>query len=214
MKKTLITIAAVTLLSTSASFAQSVTLSFGVGYLHTGTTTSSSLWPESSGLLNVLVLTNGQTWAQQGNLNDLFSQLTNSFTPTGAARVAFGNTSEEGVFGSGPVINLTGGVATGQEFLLVGYSSLGLSAAQPGLGTTGFYYRDPTWTLPAAGAFVDVFAETASYGGALPDATFTSGAGAAGPGGFTTVPEPSTYALLSLAGLALGGYAARRRRRA
>jgi hypothetical protein len=28
------------------------------------------------------------------------------------------------------------------------------------------------------------------------------------------VPEPSTYALLSLAGLALGGYAARRRRRA
>jgi hypothetical protein len=30
----------------------------------------------------------------------------------------------------------------------------------------------------------------------------------------SVVPEPSTYALLSLAGLALGGYAARRRRRA
>lgn len=31
---------------------------------------------------------------------------------------------------------------------------------------------------------------------------------------FSAVPEPSTYALLSLAGLALGGYAMRRRRRA
>jgi hypothetical protein len=36
---------------------------------------------------------------------------------------------------------------------------------------------------------------------------------AAGSNSFTTVPEPSTYALLTLGALALGGYAARRRAR-
>jgi hypothetical protein len=51
------------------------------------------------------------------------------------------------------------------------------------------------WTLDAGGS------------GNAVNATFTSL-------NVTAVPEPSTYALLALSGLALGGYAARRRRRA
>ncbi len=50
---------------------------------------------------------------------------------------------------------------------------------------------------------------TGAYFGATPGTTLS-----AGDANLTLVPEPSTYALLSLAGLALGGYAARRRLRA
>lgn len=48
-----------------------------------------------------------------------------------------------------------------------------------------------------------------AYFGSTPGTTLS-----AGDANVVLVPEPSTYALLSLAGLALGGYAARRRLRA
>jgi hypothetical protein len=51
----------------------------------------------------------------------------------------------------------------------------------------------------------------ASFAGS-PDQGYTT-FDAAGSNSFTTVPEPSTYALLTLGALALGGYAARRRAR-
>ena len=50
---------------------------------------------------------------------------------------------------------------------------------------------------------------TGAYFGSTPGTTLS-----AGDANLTLVPEPSTYALLGLAGLALGGYAARRRLRA
>jgi hypothetical protein len=59
------------------------------------------------------------------------------------------------------------------------------------------------WELSASTAAVSVLGQTGTfnYNAGSPEVTLA-------------VPEPSTYALFSLAGLALGGYAVRRRRRA
>jgi hypothetical protein len=59
------------------------------------------------------------------------------------------------------------------------------------------------WVLSESTTAVSVLGQTGTfnYNGESPEVTLA-------------VPEPSTYALLSLAGLALGGYAARRRLRA
>jgi len=58
--------------------------------------------------------------------------------------------------------------------------------------------------LQIAGVLSDVVASQITWGG--------SGSAGVRVEGVATVPEPSTYALLGLAGLALAGYAARRRR--
>lgn len=60
--------------------------------------------------------------------------------------------------------------------------------------------------LEIAGVLNNVVASQITWGG--------SGTASVRVEGVATVPEPSTYALLSLAGLALGGYAVRRRCRA
>jgi hypothetical protein len=59
------------------------------------------------------------------------------------------------------------------------------------------------WSISASTTAVSILGETGTfnYNDGSPEVTLA-------------VPEPSTYALLSLAGLALGGYAARRRLRA
>lgn len=79
------------------------------------------------------------------------------------------------------------------------WSSYGLSSStvtNPVTVVTPFNWNNVTgWTLDAGGSGNPV------------NATFTSL-------NVTAVPEPSTYALLALSGLALGGYAMRRRRRA
>jgi hypothetical protein len=78
---------------------------------------------------------------------------------------------------------------------------------------------DPAWLAPAftlttPELFLDVTASTTAmalgqFGGDTGSFNINGGSPQV-----TLVPEPSTYALLSLAGLALGGYAARRRLRA
>ena len=166
--------------------------------------------------MNVLALTNGSTWASLGSLNTVFSNLTNSFLPTGATRVGFfgnNNSGGPGYANGGISFNLTGGVSTGQELLLVVYSGLTTNSASPGLSQPGFFFRDATYVIPSAGSAIDLFSETADIGGPLPADQFTSGTGAAGGAGFTTVPEPSTYALLAMGAAALGGYVIRRRKR-
>ena len=58
--------------------------------------------------------------------------------------------------------------------------------------------------LQIAGVLSDVVASQITWGG--------SGTASVRVDGVSTIPEPSTYALLGLAGLALAGYAVRRRR--
>jgi len=72
----------------------------------------------------------------------------------------------------------------------------------------------PTFTLTTPELFFDVSAATTAvalgqFGGDTGAYNYNGGSPQ-----ITLVPEPSTYALLSLAGMALGGYAIRRRRRA
>lgn len=81
-------------------------------------------------------------------------------------------------------------------------------------GLSGFKYAvltDPSWTAPT-------FANNANSISLSLTANTTAQAGTysfnSGNQQITMVPEPSTYALLALSGLALGGYAMRRRRRA
>jgi len=79
--------------------------------------------------------------------------------------------------------------------------------------------NDPTWIAPTFTLTTPQldWALTASTI-AMPLAQFGGDTGSyifnSGNPEITLVPEPSTYALLGLAGLALGGYAVRRRRRA
>ncbi|MBE2180801.1 MAG: PEP-CTERM sorting domain-containing protein [Chthoniobacterales bacterium] len=215
MKKTLIATAVAAVLAIQAASA-SVTINFGVGQMYATPNISTNFFA-NGGLLNVLAMTNGNTWASLGDLNLLFSNLTNSFAPTGATRVGFfanDNSGGDG-YGNGAItFNLTGGVTTGSQLLLVGYTTLTTNSVAPGLGTVGFFYRDGLYLVPSDGGLIDIYSETESVGGSLPDNTFTSGDGAAGGNGFTTVPEPSTYALLAISAAAFGGYMVRRRKRA
>ncbi len=229
MKKILVTIAiaaAITQLATA-----SVNISFGLGTMYSGTTTGSSTFP-SGGLINLLAVTNGQTWASlpsflgYSTLNEVFANTTSGFAPTGTYLVGqLGNDN-----GGGPGVALgnyiysySGSFVAGNELMTVAYPTLTLSSLSPGNSTTGFFYRtsstntasgaDIAWVAPADGGTYSLAALTLNLSGDVPNDQFTSGSGATGTQGFTTVPEPSTYALLAMSALGLGGYVVRRRNR-
>jgi len=226
MKKALITAACVAVLPFSVP--ASVTINFNLGTMYAGETTSSSFFA-LGGRVNLLALDSG-SWSAlpallgKSTLNEVFADLTSSYVPTGATLVGtIGNDNAAGDGVTGGVFNYSysGNFGAGDELLAVGYSSLTTSSVSPGNGTKGFFFRTEspddgsiTWIAPADGGTYSLYSITTALGGSAPDNAFTSGAGAAGGSGFTTVPEPSTYALLALSGLALGGYAIRRRRRA
>ena len=219
MKKTLLTSVIILVIGLSPLPA-SVTINLGMGSFYASADTSTPF--ANGGLINILAKTDGLGW---GNAADIFSSLTSSFVPTGSVLVAsFGNNDSDGpgIFSTAFTYNYSGSFAAGQPLLLVAYSSLTTSSSQPGQGTTGFFFRtdsvidgsDIAWVAPSDGATVNLFAYTFDLEGSLANNQFTSGAGALGGSGFTTVPEPSTYALLTLGGLALAGHVIRRRRRA
>jgi len=226
MKKAILTTSLACILA--ATSPASVSINFGLGTMYAGETTGSSFF-SNGGRINLLALDSG-SWSSlpallgYATLNEVFANQTTSFTPSGVTLVgSIGNDNSGGDGITGGVFNFSysGNFGAGDELLAVGYSSLTTSSLSPGNGVKGFFFRtgsiidgsDIAWVAPADGANVILAAYT-DPNGSLAAGALTSGDGAVGGNGFTTVPEPSTYALLALSGLALGGYAMRRRRRA
>jgi hypothetical protein len=191
----------------------SVTINLGMAELFSNSAATTAI--SSGSLVNIFAKTSG-TWGT--NLSSIatdFSNLTSSFTPAGASLIGSYSTAS-GAFGPTAVtFNLTGGLSAGQELLAVVYPTLTTSSSSPGSGTIGFVYRtdsvinfsDIAWVIPSDGNTVALNALTTGAGGSLAAVDLSPG----GSGGFTTVPEPSTYALMALGGLALFFIARRRK---
>lgn len=127
-----------------------------------------------------------------------------------------------GLFSAGT--NSTDATIVGKQlFFIIGNSSVSLSAA-----TEAGVFSSSSWIIPALddptpASFTADISEVPRnstgifFGTQGIGASIAAAAGAENPQAnynLQAVPEPSTYALLALSGLALGGYAMRRRRRA
>jgi hypothetical protein len=194
----------------------SVTINLGMAEVFADASATTPI--SSGGLVNLFAKTTGTWGTNLSSIASDFSNLTSSFTPAGATLIG-SYSSGVGAFGPEAVsFDLTGGLAQNQELLAVVYPTLTTSSSTPGIGTVGFVYRtaevlnfsDIAWVIPADGSTVALNALTTGSGGTLANTDLSPG----GAGGFTTVPEPSTYALLALGGLALFFVARRRKLKA
>ena len=187
----------------------SVVINIGLGTMYSSTNTATPF--PVGGLIELLALTNGSTWSNASGLVTQFQNQTGSFVPAGAVQVGrIGNDNSGGSGVTGGVFSFTynGFFTPGEQLLAVAYPTLTTNSTAPGIGTPGFFFRtnaiidgsDIAWLTPADGANVTLAAYTIGVGGSLPNAQFTAGAGAAGGYGFTTVPEPSSSALMVLGG--------------
>jgi hypothetical protein len=161
------------------------------------TSTISAMWGSYSGGTFTPFFSNTQSANNTGYLDGAGAELSVVLVQSDNNIIAVGTPLFVSIF------NVPGGSGT---------STWTSSAAQIVLSDPA--WLAPTFTLTTPELFLDVTASTTAmalgqFGGATGTYNFNGGSPE-----ITLVPEPSTYALLGLAGLALGGYAARRRRRA
>ena len=199
MKKTLIALSALSL-SIAGVKAGSVTLeNFDISAFNVGgapiTSTISAIWGTYSGGVFTPLLSSTQSDDNTGYLDGTGQELSVNFSQTDNTVIA----ASTPMFVS--IYNVAGGA---------GFSTWSSSAAQivlsdPSWVAPTFTFSDPsdTWSLTA-----NTIAN--SFNGGTGTYNYNSGS----PHVTLAVPEPSTYAVLALSGLALGGYAMRRRRRA
>lgn len=136
-----------------------------------------------------------------------FTINTTSFTVFGRNTA----TSLGSISGAASNFSFIGGMSANDQFaMLIFPNAAQANSVSGGTSLTLFRMNSPlAWTLPAN----DTSGSTFQFGGATPSYTQVPNTATALES-FTVVPEPSTYALLTLSGLAMGGYMIRRRRRA
>lgn len=181
-----------------------VNINFSIGTMYSSSNNSTTV--PIGGLINILALDSG-SWSGE---SALFTALTSSFIPAGCTLVAqFPNDDVSGtipgVVSSNFSFSYSGNFTAGDQLLAVVYPTLTMASLNPGNNTNGFYFRtaaiidgsDMAWVAPADGFSYTLAAYTTNLGGSLANDQFTSGASALGGQGFTTVPEPTTWALLA-----------------
>ncbi|MGA0176789.1 MAG: PEP-CTERM sorting domain-containing protein [Chthoniobacterales bacterium] len=156
--------------------------------------------------------------AKIGSGLSLFDSAT--FTPIGttdaytflASNTSSGTTTFS--LSGGFTATLAGGVSAGDQFAVMVFNS---STTTTIPGDTYRIFRGTQaslalggWFIPTDGSAIGYTTNSANFGASVQQIRDTSWIVASG----TVVPEPSTYALLAMSGIALGGYVIRRRRRA